>query len=141
MTAYHPQPAIAHAYQAELADEQLRAMLALFVRPGTPVPEFLAEDFRRTDPRSRTGVAESIGRGEMRDKRAIVRELRVPLAMIHGAHDAIIRRDFLAGVVTPTLWRGAIQDIADAGHMPQWETPAEFDGLLGAFAAECHAQR
>lgn len=42
-----------------------------------------------------------------------------------------------AGLAMPTLWRGAVQELTGAGHAPQWETPDEFDALLGAFVADC----
>jgi hypothetical protein len=29
-----------------------------------------------------------------------------------------------------------VQTIAEASHTPQWETPAQFDALLGAFLRE-----
>jgi pimeloyl-ACP methyl ester carboxylesterase len=37
----------------------------------------------------------------------------------------------------PTLWRGAVQSIPDAGHIPQWEQAETFNALLGAFVNDC----
>jgi hypothetical protein len=47
------------------------------------------------------------------------------------------RRDRPDSLKLPTLWRGATQVIAEAGHAPHWECPEEFDALLRAFAADC----
>ena len=40
---------------------------------------------------------------------------------------------YISGLKMPTLWRGAIQFIPDAGHTPNWEQPEAFNALLEAF--------
>lgn len=39
----------------------------------------------------------------------------------------------------PTLWRGAVQEIAGAGHAPHWEMADVFNALLADFLADCQA--
>ena len=65
-----------------------------------------------------------------------MRDLKVPLAVLHGADEQLVNGHYFASLVMPTLWRGAVQTIPAAGHTPQWETPEAFDALIEAFIAE-----
>jgi pimeloyl-ACP methyl ester carboxylesterase len=67
----------------------------------------------------------------------VVAELKRPLAVLHGAEEQLVNGAYFADLAMPTLWRGAVQTIAAAGHTPQWERPAAFDALLEAFADDC----
>jgi hypothetical protein len=40
----------------------------------------------------------------------------------------------------PTLWRGSVQEVPEAGHAAQWENAPVFDRLVGEFARECVAR-
>ena len=74
--------------------------------------------------------------GRYRDEVAVVRNLKAPLAVLHGTDEQRINGAYIASLAMPTLWRGAIQKITGAGHAPQWETPETFDALLEAFVEE-----
>ncbi len=139
--AFLPAPASAVAFREDSSDEEIAALLACFVRPGAPVPAFAREDFRRTDKRARSCIAASIERGDFADEVDIVRTLARPLAVLHGAHEQLVQRRYLDELAMPTLWRGAVQDIADAGHAPQWDSPDTFERLVAAFAADCARPR
>lgn len=56
--------------------------------------------------------------------------------MLHGAQEQLINGGYFDTLTMPTLWRGNVQVIADAGHLPQWEQPERFDALLDAFVGE-----
>ena len=137
MQAAYEHPALGVGFRADSTDDEIRELVSLFVRPGTPAPDRFVEDFRRTDKRARASLAESAGRGELRDERRIVAELARPLAVLHGAHDQLIRRTYFETVAMPTLWRGALQELPDAGHAPQWESPEAFNRLLAELAGDC----
>ena len=81
-------------------------------------------------------VDASNGAIAVRDEVAVVRDLDVPLAMLHGADEQLVNDRYLASLRMPTLWRGAVQTIPGAGHAPQSETPEAFDALIEAFIAE-----
>jgi pimeloyl-ACP methyl ester carboxylesterase len=63
--------------------------------------------------------------------------LKFPLAVLHGAREQLVNGAYFGSLKLPTLWRGAMQVFAEAGHAPQWERAEEFDALLRAFAADC----
>jgi len=67
---------------------------------------------------------------------ASVRDLKIPLAVLHRAEDGLVNAEYFASVPMPTLWRGAVQRLPGAGHTPQWETPEAFDALVTTFVKE-----
>jgi pimeloyl-ACP methyl ester carboxylesterase len=130
-------PALGVAFREDSTPDDVERLLSLFLRPGQPVPQVLVDDFRRTDKRARSALMASAGRNELRDEVKVVGELRRPLAVLHGAQEAIVRREYFDTIAMPTLWRGQVQEVPDAGHAAQWENPHVFDRLLEEFVADC----
>ena len=95
---------------------------------------------RRCLAHGRAGARAILGRASSRagarDEGAVVRDLQVPLAVLHGDEEQLVNGRYFGSVAMPTLWRGAVQMIADAGHTPQWETPQVFDALIEAFVED-----
>jgi len=136
--AFLPNPVVEVGFRAEITRKQAEAYVASFFAPGfADAPPFFVEDALRTDGRARAQVAASMAPGVSRDETQVVGALKQPLAVLHGARDQLVNGAYYASIAMPTLWRGAVQTIASAGHAPQWETPAEFDALVEAFAADC----
>ena len=65
-----------------------------------------------------------------------MRDLKSPLAVLHGVEEQLVNGAYFASLAMPTLWRRAVQIIPGAGHAPQWETPLAFDALLAAFIGD-----
>jgi pimeloyl-ACP methyl ester carboxylesterase len=104
--------------------------------PGyTPIPDFLIEDFRRTDGNARACLGTSAQSGGRTDQVEIVRNLKIPLAILHGRAEQIVDLGYLQRLSAPTLWCGEVQLIEGAGHAPQWEQADAFNDLLDAFAS------
>jgi pimeloyl-ACP methyl ester carboxylesterase len=132
--AFLPNRAMKFAFQESIDSVDASAYLAAFFAPGfADIPPFFLDDILRTDGRARAGLAAN---GRPRDEVAVVRDLKVPLAVLHGADEQIVKGGYFASLVMPTLWRGAVQTIPGAGHTPQWETPEAFDALIEAFIVE-----
>ncbi len=135
--AFLPNPAMSVGFTEEIDRDQAAAYVASFFRPGfAGAPAFFVEDALRTDGRARAGLAASIAPGGYRDEIAVVSDLEAPLAVLHGADEQLVNGAYFASLAMPTLWRGAVQVIAGAGHAPQWETPQAFDALVAAFITE-----
>ena len=135
--AFLPNPAMKFAFQEIIDRDDALPYLAAFFRPGfADVPRFFLEDILRTDGRARSGLAASAQNGDFRDEVGVVRNLTVPLAVVHGGDERLVNGRYFASLAMPTLWRGAVQTIPRAGHTPQWETPEAFDALIDAFIAE-----
>ena len=139
--ASYEAPEIGVAFREDSTEQEIRELVAKFVRRGADVPDRFVEDFVRTDKRTRSAIAASASENDLRDEIAIVTEMTVPLAVFHGAHDQLFRRSYYDEIAMPTLWRGAVQEIPNAGHAPQWENPTRFNQLLDEFARDCLAAR
>ena len=135
--AFLPTPAMAFTFASELNEEQARAYVAAAFRPGASnLPQDMIADVLRTDGRARANLASSIAPSGFRDEVEVVAGLKQPLAVLHGAQEQLINADYFRTLTMPTLWRGAVQVIDNAGHIPQWEQPDRFNALLDAFVSE-----
>ena len=135
--AFLPNPAMKFPFQESLDDVEASAYVAAFFKPGfADIPTFFLDDVLRTDGRARSNLGASLVPGGARDEGAVVHDLKVPLAVLHGGEEQLVNERDFAAVAMPTLWRGAVQMIPDAGHTPQWETPQIFDALIEAFVKE-----
>lgn len=134
--AFLPDPAMGILFQEQQTEEEIAIRVAGMFQEGAALPEVFFEDVRRSDGRFRSTLIGSLGSVGFADEVQIVGGLRQPLAVIHGGRERVVSGDYIAQVAMPTLWRGAVQVIPESGHTPQWETPAQFDALLGAFLRE-----
>lgn len=130
-------PALGAAFVEKPSDDEIRTLLAFYFAPGMPIPESFHADFVATDGAARAAVAGGLARGELRDEIRVVTESPTPLAIVHGTLDQLVKRAYFDELAYANLWRGKVQDLALVGHTPQWEDPASFDALLGAFATDC----
>jgi pimeloyl-ACP methyl ester carboxylesterase len=136
--AFLPNPAMGVGFTPDVSREQAEAYVEAGFAPGfSDIPAFFLDDVLRTDGRARAGVAASIDPAVSRDEIEVVAQLKAPLAILHGEHDQLVNAAYFASLTAPTLWRGAVRTIPNAGHTPQWETPAAFDAALAEFAADC----
>ncbi|QIG96952.1 MULTISPECIES: alpha/beta fold hydrolase [unclassified Bradyrhizobium] len=104
--------------------------------PGyAPRPSFLEADFRRTDGNARGYLGASVQAGRFADEVEIVRNLKIPFAIVQGSEEQIVDLGYLQRLSAPTLWRGQVQVIEGAGHATQWEQAEAFDRTLDAFAS------
>ena len=136
-SAFLPHPAMKFTFQESIDSIDASAYVAAFFKPGfANVPPFFLEDALRTDGLARSGLGATVGPGLYRDEVAIVGNLKIPLAVLHGDAEQLVNGGYFASVPMPTLWRSAVQMIPGAGHAPQWETPETFDALIEAFVKE-----
>lgn len=139
--AFLPDPAMAILFKEELSEEEVELRVAGMFQPDSDLPGVFFEDVRRSDGRFRAALLASLETVGFADEVQIVAQLNKPLAVFHGARERVVNGDYIAGLPMPTLWRGAVQQIADAGHTPQWEAQVAFDALLGAFLRETALRR
>jgi pimeloyl-ACP methyl ester carboxylesterase len=125
------------AFTADPSEAEIESWIELAFAPKfSPVPPFFAADFRNTDGAARACLGASAQRGLFQDEVAIVStELKIPLAILHGAEEQIVDLDYLRRLNAPTLWRQEVQVIENAGHTLQWEQPQAFEKLLDEFAS------
>lgn len=134
--AFLPDPSMDILFKGELSEDEVATRVAGMFQPDAQLPEQFFIDVRRSDGNFRTHFLKSMGAGQFRDEVAIVAELAQPLAVLHGGRERVVSGNYIKALAMPTLWRGAVQQIDEAGHTPQWETPAQFDALLRDFLNE-----
>jgi len=111
----------------------LRLIPSLIVKEGFEVPQFFIDDINNTDPNARKFLVRNAVKNNLKNEIEIVSNLKIPLAIIHGAHDKLINLDYIKKLQIPSLWKNEVQIIKDAGHTPQWETSDEFNSILEEF--------
>jgi pimeloyl-ACP methyl ester carboxylesterase len=105
---------------------------------NSATPE-LIEAIRRTDGRARVFLSRSMMRGEGGDQRMTVEQATVPVALVNGEHDPLIRLSYVASLNYGTLWDGHTFVLENAGHAAFRDAPNRFNALLLRFAADCEA--
>jgi pimeloyl-ACP methyl ester carboxylesterase len=126
----------ATAFTPAPSDAEIAEWLTSAFAPGySPIPPFLEADFRRTDGNARGYLGASAQAGRFDDEVEIVRNLKIPLAVVQGREEQIVDLGYLQRLPAPTLWRGQVQVVDGAGHATQWEKAEAFDRILDEFAA------
>ncbi len=131
-----PHPALSSLFKADLTEKEIDLLAAAIMKPGAVPPPFLAEDIRKSDKLIRACLEKVITQREHKDEVSVVADLKIPLAVVVGADDQIVRESYLRSLRMPSLWRGDIQVIPDAGHIPQWEQAEKLNRLLEEFITE-----
>ena len=97
----------ATAFTPSPADAEIEEWLKSAFAPGyTPIPAFVIADFRNTDGNARGYLGASAQAGRFADEVEIVRNLKIPLAIVHGSEEQIVDLGYLQRLSAPTLWRG-----------------------------------
>jgi pimeloyl-ACP methyl ester carboxylesterase len=106
---------------------------------GTGDPAFL-QSIRRADGRVRGAVSRSLMQGEGADQKRTIETTAMPVAIVNGEHETVVRLSYLNHLDYRSLWRGTCHVIANAGHAAFWDQPRVFNRLLGEFAADVFAE-
>ena len=139
--AFLPNPAMGAAFQASLTDAEAAGFVAACFKPGASnIPGFFKEDVLHTDGQARANLMASIKPNGYLDEVIAVKEMSAPLAILHGEHEQLVNAAYIRTLTMPTLWRGEIQIVPDAGHATNWEQPEKFNALVEAFIQENSAK-
>ena len=135
--AFLPNPAVNVGFSSEVSEEEaaLYAQSFFMADAAYDLKPFTA-DILRTDGSARAGLGASIRPEGYKDEVEVVASMTAPLAVFHGIGEQLINGAYIQELTMPTLWRGEVQMISDAGHAPHWETPELFNRLLDEFVAE-----
>jgi len=129
--------ALISLYKKHLSDEEIDAWTSLFFRPDSEFDRKpLIENIKRTDGTFREMLGQSALQGNYRDETDIVKSLSIPLAILHGDEERLVDKSYFDSLSIPALWRGAVQVIPGAGHLPNLEQPEAFNRLLEEFVID-----
>lgn len=130
--------AVNFGFVPNLTSTQVSEYVTAFFRPQyAPIPPFFFDAGLRTDPLTRAAVY-MVATGQdptFLDEVALVKNLSIPLAVVHAEQDAFVRYAFLSGLAPdmPTLWKNKIITVKKSGHALHWEKPDRFISLLSQF--------
>ena len=107
---------------------------------GDDPPAAFIADIRRADGRCRARFVRSMMAGDGADQRRTLESIAVPVAMVAGVNEKIVRVPYLSSLTYPMLWGDKVQMVEGAGHSPFWQNADRFNLLLGRFAGEVARQ-
>ncbi len=90
----------------------------------------------RADGRMRPETSKSLLSGGISDQKRLAASSPVPLALINGDLDPILRVRYLKTLRYANLWEQRSHAILDAGHAPFLSRPDRFNEILHRFASE-----
>ena len=97
---------------------------------------FLFEAAARADGRFRKRLFEAAREGAGTDQHYAVEGASIPIAVINGAADPLIKLDYFDTVAFRNLWEGRAHRLPGLGHVPFWQGPDAFNPLLERFLSE-----
>lgn len=132
-----PNPDFAAGMTGKLSEAQAGAYARSFLgeKGSAELEAQFVADILATDPNAREGLAMSTT-GPFVNEVELMAGLSQPLAVVHGNEERLVNLDYVLSLSIPSLWRGRVQIIDNAGHAPHVETPDAFNRLLGEFAGE-----
>ncbi|MDB5261841.1 MAG: alpha/beta hydrolase fold protein [Adhaeribacter sp.] len=96
----------------------------------------LFEDYNRVKSPFRSVMfGQSMHGGRVSDEIALLKKSGVPLLVVFGAEEKIIKPDYLDNAVLNT-WRNTVFKIPAAGHLLHLDQPVAFNQLVADFAHE-----
>lgn len=82
----------------------------------------------------RPNVSKAILSRKTVSQKELVETASIPVCLLHGADDILVRTSYMRAVSGPALYRGGTIVLDDCGHAPFLEKPEQFDNLLNEFA-------
>jgi pimeloyl-ACP methyl ester carboxylesterase len=101
---------------------------------GAQTTTALINDIVRSDGRARPVIYRSLPARVVPDQRRLVEQTPIPVAIVNGADDPIVRLSYVETLVCRQLWTHACHVIEGAGHAPFLQRPERFNALLARFA-------
>lgn len=137
--AFNGSPVMAAAGKQDLSGAEIDGYVrGIF---GNSAEPFLRDAVARTDGRFRKQLFEARSAGHGADQRSIVETVPVPLAVVNGAADRVLKLSYFETIPYANLWEGRTHRIAGAEHAPFWDAPAAFDPLLERFVRDVETGR
>lgn len=119
--------------------EQLGQLIDKVIFNGNEIlRESVAEDFNTADPNFRTQLGMEVIGGKWADEIANLISTELPILIIMGKEDPVIRTDYLDGF--PSKWNDRAFLVENAAHLVNREQPEAFNALLSAYAGEQFAK-
>jgi len=128
---FNATPQTGTAGKGELTPEEIDGFIKNIFRDSAE--PFMHEAVARVDQRFRKRLFEGAREGLGSNQRFTVESSNLPLAVVNGSSDKIIKLDYFDTVKYGNLWDNTCHRLPGAGHAPFWQTPNDFNTILGRF--------
>lgn len=132
--AFLPVPELASFYNPVLSKEEIEGMAQLI---SPDYKEKIADWISNAHPNLRVSTGGAIASGLYSCETTILKNLKCPIAILHGENDPFLNLNYFKQINIPTLWRKDLQIVKDSTHMPQMENAEEFNRILSEFIDIC----
>lgn len=137
--AFKDNPSLNTIFKEEADDDELNFYAhSFFTSKNKNMPNSLFSDFRNSDPKVRTILAQSIQEGKHEDEIVILKNTTVPVALVTGDEDQLGNNEYLKNLDVPK-WNDSSIQVPHAGHIPQLENSQFFTATLINFVEYCQA--
>lgn len=127
---FHAHPLMGLLFSGEIRNEDAISLAQSFVYDTSMIINEIAEQILQSDPNSRINLGASIGKGLFKNEIEIIKELKIPIAIIHGKHDTFVNSEYIEQQEFGNLWSNQIVMLENSGHCPHIEQPVEFNNVL-----------
>lgn len=134
MRAFHASPNLLLSRKPEFTTSDALRWQDICFGPNPDGMHFAA--ILRADGRMRPETSRSLTNNGTSNQRQTVERSSIPLAMINGRNDPVLRLSYLKTLRYGNLWEGQQHVIEGAGHTPFLSHPNSFNVLLNRFASE-----
>lgn len=136
-----PNPLITPYFVADSTDEDLKILIDdATVCSDKNSKQILIDNYKNTDPKVRTIIADNVATIDYNDEIATIEKLKIPVAITFGQEDTVTFPNYLDSIPFK-LWRDEIMKITDAGHYIQSDQPEKINQWLAMFAQDCFMQQ
>ncbi|WP_394832981.1 alpha/beta fold hydrolase [Pendulispora rubella] len=127
-------PHMALAGKQDVSNTEIESFIhAIF---GDGAEPFLRDAVARADGRFRKRLFEAARAGDGVDQRMTVESSPVPIAVVNGREDPVIKLDYFDTVAFGHLWEGQCHRLPGVGHVPFWSAPTDFNPILERFVRD-----
>ncbi len=138
---YFPDNNLAEVFlEDNLDDEKLNVFCRCCTNENYKYDALIKGMISRTDKNFRSMLGASVMHEKIGDEVKILKELKIPLAILHGEEDVVlVNPDYLKSLNIPTLWRNEIKIIKTAPHLAHLVYSMQFNKLLKEFMEDITA--
>lgn len=128
-----PNPLMNHFFSPQISPPDANALAREIVFDNDSLVLELSDYLLETDGNARLNLGASIGKGQFKDEKNILKNANYKVAIVHGDKDTLVNSDYINSLDVNNLWKNRIHLITECGHTPQLEQSQQFNDLVTDF--------
>ncbi|RKR13096.1 pimeloyl-ACP methyl ester carboxylesterase [Maribacter vaceletii] len=131
--AFLPNEKMGNLFKGDLNKVEVSEFVKILVGENQNWIKPLTTHIKKSDSNFRTSLGGSIANGEFTDEYTILKESKIPIAILQGEKDSLVSVEYLHSLQIPQLWKNKIIIVPKSSHSPNMENPKAFNLLLLEF--------